>query len=71
MNTQKNNSSQYKEVNRRIKSTLYIIRNLHHQIEALQELKDINIEDLKVLLNERKEIKESQELIKKSKSWNQ
>ena len=71
MNTQKQCSSQYKEVNQKIRATSDMIRHLNNQINFLNECKEKEIKDLKVLLNERKEIKESQELIKKSKQWNQ
>ena len=71
MSTQKNNTSQYKEVNRKIRATSDMIRHLHNQIKYLNECKENEIKDLKVLLNERKDIKESNNLIKKSKQWNQ
>ena len=71
MSTQKNNSSQYEKVNQKIRATSDMIRHLHNQIKYLNECKENEIKDLKVLLNERKDIKESNELIKTAKKWNQ
>ena len=48
-----------------------MIRHLNNQIKYLSECKENEIKDLKVLLNERKEIKESNNLIKTAKKWNQ
>ena len=70
MNTQKQCSSQYKEVNQKIRATSDMIRHLNNQINFLNECKEKEINDLKVLLNERKEIKESDQLIKTIKQWN-
>jgi uncharacterized protein YydD (DUF2326 family) len=71
MNTQNQHLSQFKEVNQKIRVTADMIRHLNNQIKYLNECKETKIKDLKVLLNERKEIKESNHLIKKSKQWNQ
>ena len=71
MSTQKNNSSQFKEVNQKIKTALHDLHNIIDSINVLKSMEKMKRKDLKVLLNERKEIKESNELIKKSKQWNQ
>ena len=68
---QNSNTTKYKEVNCKIRATSDMIRHLHNQIKYLSECKEKEIKDLKVLLNERKEIKESNNLIKTAKKWNQ
>lgn len=71
MSTQNQHLNQFKEVNCKIRATSDMIRHLNNQIKYLSECKENEIKDLKVLLNERKDIKQSNELIKKFKQWDQ
>lgn len=60
----------YKEVNQKIRTVAADLRDLESEINHLKCLKGVKLCDLKVLLNERKDIKESQELINKIKQLN-
>ena len=71
MKTQENYSTSYKEVNQKIRTVAADLRDLEEELFVLQVKKAQKIKYLKVLLNERKDIKESQELIKTIKQWNQ
>jgi hypothetical protein len=71
MSTQKNNLSQYKEVNCKIRTVAADFRDLEIKLKEIRTKKWELIHSLSCLIEERKEIKESQELIKKSKQWNQ
>jgi hypothetical protein len=71
MSTQDQHSSQYKEVNQKIRTAASDLRDLEEKIIELLVTKSNKYLELEVLLNERKEIKESNNLIKKSKQWNQ
>lgn len=59
-----------KEVNQKIRTVAADLRDLEEELFVLQVKKAQKIKYLKVLINERKEIKESNQLIKKSKKWN-
>lgn len=60
----------YKEVNQKIRTVAADLRDLESEINHLKCLKGVKLCDLKALLNERKEIKESNQLIKTIKQLN-